>query len=399
MAGQSRIRFGLYFILGAVGFAGASDWPQFRGPKADGWSPEKIASKSWDKKPPKVVWKIVLGDNGFTGPAIARGKVYVIDHTGTEDVVRAIDIKTGKDVWTYRYAEDNPDTWGAARSTPTIFAGKVFTISRTGTVCCLNETDGKLIWTKSLTKDFGGVPPQWSYSSSPFVDGDKLILVTGAKDAPVCAVNRNTGELIWKCAGPDTAAYATPLVATIGGVRQYVVFLAQSVIGISPDKGEMLWQFPWRSGNMCQPMVIGNRICLFTEYGRGSVCFEIVNGKPVEVWKNKYLQPQFSAPIYNEGYIYGTTTTGDFFCVDPKDGKYVWRQKGFEKGGLMAADGVALVHNGANGDLIMVAMDPKVYKELGRIKPFAGRSWTAPVLANGKLVVRNTKMMACYDLK
>lgn len=399
MIHKALIRLGLTVSVLAGMLATASDWPQFRGPKADGWSPEKIANKNWDKKPPKVVWKIGLGDNGFTGPAISRGKVYVIDHEGTDDIVRAIDIKTGKDVWTYRYAEDKPDTWGAARSTPTIFAGKVYTISRTGTVCCLNESDGKLLWTKSLTKDFDGVPPQWFYSSSPFIDGDKLILVTGAKDHPVCAVNRNTGEMIWKSSIKDVAAYATPLTATIEGVRQYVVFLGLSVVGLNADTGEMLWQFSWRSGNMCQPMVIGNRICLFTEYGIGSVCFEIVKGKPVEVWKNKDLQPQFSAPILHKGYIYGTTTPGDFFCVDPKDGKYVWRQKGFEKGGLMAADGVALVHNGANGDLIMVSLDPSGYKELGRIKPFTGRSWTAPILSNGKLVVRNTKEMVCYDLK
>jgi outer membrane protein assembly factor BamB len=358
-----------------------------------------LANKDWGKKPPKLLWTVSLGDNGYTGPAIARGKVYVIDHQGNEDVVRAIDLKTGKDVWTYRYVEETKDQWGVARSTPTIYAGKVYTISSSGIVCCLNESDGKLVWQKSQQKDFGGVRPQWLCSASPYIDGDKLILIPGAKDYPVCAVNRNTGELIWKSAIKDGASYATPYLATIGGVKQYVVFLLTSVVGINPDSGEMLWQFPWASGNMCQPLIVGNQISLFTAYGRGSVSFEIKDGKPVEKWKNKQLQPQFSAPIYSNGYIYGTSDPGDFFCADPKDGKVVWSQKGFEKGGLLAVDGVALVHNGANGDLIMVELSPKGYVEKGRIKPFTGQSWTAPILANGKLVARNKNTMVCYDVK
>lgn len=389
----------LGFGLGASTIVAASDWPQFRGPKADGWSPEKIANKDWGKKPPKLLWKVGLGDNGFTGPAIARGKVYIIDHEGNDDIVRAISIKTGKDVWTYRYAEEKMDDWGAARSTPTIFAGKVYTISRTGTVCCLNESDGKLVWTKSLIKDFGGVPPQWSYASSPFIDGDKLILITGNKEYCACAVNRNTGELIWKTDIKDLAAYATPLVTTIGGVRQYVLFLTKTTIGVNPDTGEILWKFAWYSGNMCQPMIIGNRICLFTAYNIGSVCFEVNGAETKQVWKTKDVQPEFSAPIFYKGYIYGTTNPGDFICVDPKDGKVLWRQKGYEKGGLMAVDGVALAHDGANGDLAMVTLDPKGYKELGRIKPLSGKSWTAPILANGMMVVRNQKTMVCYDVR
>lgn len=386
-------------ILGACAIAAASDWAQFRGPKADGWSPEKGINKNWAKKAPKLLWKVDLGDNGYTGPAIARGKVYIIDHVGAEDVVRAIDMKTGKDVWTYKYVEETKDQWGVARSTPTIYAGKVYTISCSGIVCCLNESDGKLVWQKNLTTDFGGAKPQWLCAASPYIDGDKLILVPGAKGYPVCAVNRNTGDLIWKSAVKDEASYATPYLATIGGVKQYVVFLLRSAVGINPETGEMLWQFPWVSGNMCQPMIIGDNIYLFTAYGRGSVGFQIKDGKPIELWKNKDLQPQFSAPVYSNGYFYGTTDPGEFYCVDPKDGKIVWSQKGFEKGGPMAVDGVALVHNGANGDLIMVELNPKGYVEKGRIKPFTGQSWTAPILANGKLVTRNRKTMVCYALK
>jgi len=388
-------------IIAAQICALADDWPHFR--NGSGISAEKGINKSWKEKPPKVIWKVALSNNGFAGPAVAGGKVFIIDRKGPDDVVRALDINTGDPVWAFSYPEaEKKDNYGYARSTPAISDGKVYTLSFTGMLHCLNADDGTKVWNKHVVKDFNGKVPTWRMAISPVIDGDKLIVTPGGKDALVVALNKNTGDTIWKGGGSDNMSYCTPAVATIAGKKQYVLVTTDNVVGVDAETGRLLWSFPWKTRrriNVAMPIVFGNSVFITTGYKKGCALLRIVRGKAVLAWENKEMQAHFSSPIFYKGCIFGTGDPGFLMCLNPKTGKPVWKKKGFEKGGIILVDGTIIALDGKGGNLIMAALTPKGYKELGRIKPLGGQSWTAPILADGKLLVRNRKALVCLDLR
>ena len=387
-------------------FAFAGDWPRFLGPDANGISAEKGINKAWNEKKPAQLWTFKLSDGGFAGPSVADGKVFIIDRQGDNDVVRALEFATGKPVWEYPYPEPGkPDQGSFARATPTFDNGKLYTLSRLGLLNCLNAKDGKKIWAVNIKDTFKGQMPKWQYSMSPVIDGPNVIVVPGGPDAAVAVLNKETGETVLKGGGSDVAGYATPTIATIGGKKQYVVFMAKNVIGVNAADGKLVWSFPWETKfdvNAAMPIVIGEDTVLITsDYARGCAALKIAGDKVEKLYENKEIQSHFSTPIFFNGNIYGSTDPGDLVCLDPKTGKAVWRQGGFEKGGIIIVDGTIIAMNGKDGDVIMVELKPDAYKELGRFKPEAlgGKSWTAPILADGKLIIRNQAVLACFDLK
>jgi outer membrane protein assembly factor BamB len=380
----------------------ASDWPQFRGPNADGISPETGLNKDWKAKPPKELWKIDLGDNGYAGPAIAGGKLYIIDHAGSNDVVRAVDVATGKEVWKFEYADAGNDNYGFSRSTPTVSNGKVYTLSRQGRLHCLDAAKGEKLWLRDLRGEFEGKVGEWEYAWSPLVDGDKVIVCPGGAKG-VVALNKNDGKEIWTGGTSDNAGYATPVVATIAGKKQYLIFSGKNLAGVDAEKGGApLWQFPWATSyevNAASPLPIGAFVFITSGYGKGCALVNANTEKPAAIWQNGEIKAHFNSPVYINNCIFGTGDPGTLVCLDPQSGHANWKQNGFEKGGLLAVDGTLIVIDGANGDVVQVAADTKAYKELGRFKPLGGQSWTSPAIADGKLYIRNTKKLGCYDLK
>lgn len=381
----------------------AADWQQFLGPNRNGISPETGINQVWGQKPPKVLWKTALSDGGYAGPSAAGGKVFIVDHRGTQDVVRALHLNSGKDIWSFSYDEPAGNNYGFARATPTVSDGKVYTISRSGQVHCLNAGNGKKLWSRNLVADFRGQKPQWDYSMSALVDGNKVIVCPGGPNAAVAALDKNSGKTLWQGGNSDLPGYATPVTATLNGVKQYVVFTAYNLLGVDAGSGKLLWSYPWKTGcdvNAATPIVYGNSVFITSGYGHGCALIE-VNGRIARTkWVNKEMQSQFASPILSGGVVYGTC--GDqnrLACLDLATGRVRWQQRGFEKGGIIAVAGAFIVMDGRSGDVVMAWMRPTGYQELGRMKPLGGQSWTAPILADGKLIVRNTKMLACLDLK
>jgi outer membrane protein assembly factor BamB len=388
-------------LLVFAGWAWAADWPQFRGPDANGISPETGLNTDWAQKKPAQLWKVTLGDDGFGGPAVANGKVFYVDHNENQDIVRVLDLTTGKELWQYAYEESGGPNYGFNRATPCVKDGMVYTVSMKGVINCLAEADGKVIWQKKMA-DFGGRSPSWAFACSPIVDGENVILVPGGQGASVVAVDRKTGNLVWK-SGTDRPGYSTPVIATINGVKQYLVFSATSLNGYAADGGKKLWSFPWKTSydvNAAAPIAIGDTVFISSGYETGCALVQITSAGAKQVWVNKAIQLHFSSPVLIDGRIYSTTDNGDLVCLDPKTGSDIWRHKGkFEKGGLVAADGVLYVMGGADGRLVLVQASPDAYKELSQMTPLGGQSWTAPVIADGKVIVRNKQAMVCLVLK
>lgn len=379
------------------------DWPQYRGPNSNGISAETGINKNWAVKPPKLLWKVDMTDGGYSGPAVANGILYIIDHNGDQDIVRALSMADGSEVWTYKYTEAKPVDHGFTRSTPTVKGGRVYTMSRLGLACCLDAKTGKVVWTRDLAADFGSKRPGWDYACSPVIDGKKVVLCPGGQDAGMVALDKETGKTIWQGGGTTVSGYSTPVSATINGAKQYVVFTEQAVMGVAAQDGKLLWSAPWKTGanvNAANPIVIGDTVYISSGYKHGCALLKIDASGATTVWQNKEMQAQFSCPLLFGGLIYGTGDPGDLMCLDPNTGQAKWKQPGFEKGGCVAVDGTIIAMNGSNGDIVMASIDPNGYKELGRLEaPLPGQSWTAPIVAQGKLIVRNTKAIACLDLK
>lgn len=400
------MRHRLTLALVAVGVSAtmalAADWPGFFGPTRNGQAPDRGLNKDWAAKPPRELWRVPLTDGGYAGPAAAGGKVFIVDHQGAEDIVRALNLQTGQSVWEYRYPDLDRSNYGFAEATPTISEGLVYTVSRLGLINCLKAADGTLVWSKHMVRDFGGRPPSWLYAESVCLDGNRLIICTGAPNGNVIALNKKTGATLWVGGNGDLPGYTAAIPAQILGQKQYVVATGTNFIGVAVGTGKVLWSFPWANQakvNASQPIVSGNFVFVTSGYGIGCAAFEVTATGAVERWRNKDIIAHFSSPILDGGFVYSDSDPGNLVCMNLQSGQVAWKQPGFEKGGLLIVDGVILMLSGNTGDLVMAKVDPTAYAELGRLKPLGGQSWTAPILTDGKLIIRNTKEMVCLSLK
>ena len=379
------------------------DWPRFFGPFGNGIAPDTGLNHDWGARPPARLWQVALGDGGFAGPSVAGGKVYLIDHAGDQDLVRALSLEDGTEIWRHPYPETTEaDNNGHARTTPCVADGKVYVLSRLGLLLCLNAENGEPIWSRDLVAEFAGKRPQWFYAGSPIVDGDRLIVCPGGPGASVVALNKATGETLWQGGGDDPAGYSTPMIAEILGVKQYVVFTAAALVGVAADSGQLLWRLPWKTAygvNADTPLVAGNSVFGTSGYGHGCALVEITPQGPALSWESKEIAAHFNSPVAYNSLIFGIGDPGFLVCLDPATGTALWKQPGFEKGGVVAVDDTLLALAGDSGALVMVAATGQGYQELGRFTPLGGQSWTAPIVADGKLIVRNTQALACFDLR
>ena len=381
-------------LLPATGGSWAADWPQWRGPTANGIAPDTGINKNWAQKPPRTLWTVPMGDRGYAGPSVADGKVFIIDHQGDQDVVKALDLTTGQEVWRYAYADTDEHNAGFARSTPAVNEGKVYTLSRLGVLNCLEENSGKLVWTRNLLTELGGKLPSWDYCMSPLVDDNKVIIEPGGANL-AAALDKHTGQTLWVGGGTDTPGQATPVVATFQGVKQYLMFSAAGLRGLSADNGQVLWQHPWKTAgdvNSATPLVVGDQVFITSGYGHGCALLEITAPGPKVRWQNGAIEATVGSPVSYGGFLWGGE--GRFVGLDPATGTVIYS---FGQGRVLAVDGVLLLLGG-NGYLSMLtATNPP--QVLGEIKPLDGDSLTAPIMASGKLIIRNTEKLACLDMK
>lgn len=388
--------------------ARADDWPNWRGPGRDGISQET----DWDpgklRDGPDFLWRRQIGI-GFSSMAVVDGRVYAMGNTGKEsdkndqdqtDVVWCFNARTGDQVWKHAYASPLlPKNYeGGPNATPTVEAGRVYTLSKHGHVLCLNAETGAVLWQAHLAKDHGIDPPNWGFAGSPMIVGDRIVLNAGSYGV---ALSKRDGRLAWRSEkGP--AGYGSAVPYEWRGRNCAAILGHREVYSVDVSNGQVLWKHPWTTlhdENITDPIVSGNKLFLSTGLGTGSTLFEMTDGGLKELWSYKGFQNWLGSSVLWQGHIYGVDSkNGTLECLDLQTGAVKWQQSGLGVGSLMLAGG-RLIALSDKGRLVIAEATPEKYTGLAWAQILEGKCWTAPVLANGRLYARNAAGdLACIDM-
>jgi outer membrane protein assembly factor BamB len=412
----------LLLMVVCVGFslvaAGAADWPQWRGPQRDGISQERGLLQAWPNGGPRLLWQVKDIGEGYSTPAVVGSKLYLISNRGMDnEFVQALSVRGGKPLWTTRIGNvGNPKqqpNYAMARSTPTVDGKFLYALGSDGDLACLDISKGKLRWQKNLRKEFDGQPGIWAYSESPLIDGDVLVVTPGGAQATIIALNKKDGSVIWKSVVPggDKAGYASAIVVQAAGIKQYVQFLDKGVVGVDAKTGRFLWRYD-ESGkgpaNMPTPVARDGYVyTAASRVGGGLVSLKPAAGGIVaeQVYYTRGLPQSVGGAVLLGDYLYGTTGEG-LVAVEFISGKIKWQAESIGGSSIAYADGHLYLH-GENGDVALVEATPEGYREKGRFTPpdqpkhrnAMEKAWVYPVVANGKLYIRDLGTLWCYDIK
>ena len=412
---KSRLLFLVVLSLGLSVLLGA-DWPQWRGPERTGISTETGLLAEWPKDGPKLVWQVKDIGTGYSTPAVVGDRLYLVSNKGMDnEFVQALSTADGKQVWETKIGKVGPNDgqqYPGARSTPTVDGELLFALGSDGDLVCLEAASGKPRWQKNLRKDFAGTPGNWAYAESPLIDGDVLVCTPGGSEATIVALKKASGELVWKSALPtgDQAAYSSVISIDVGGVRQYVQFLQNGVVGVDAKTGALLWRYEATAkgspANIPSPLAHAQFVYTGSNRGGGGlVKLTPAQGKfdAEQVYFGSKLPTSIGGAIKVGDYLYGTNGQG-MMCVDFATGNLTWQERGVGAGSLCFGEGRLYVH-GEGGDVALVEATPEAYREKGRFtppgQPEKGRSraWAYPVVANGKLYIHDFGVLWCYDVK
>ena len=390
-------------LCGLLNIEARADWLHYRGPHMNGSSTEKLPA-ALNKQGPAPLWKASLG-TGSSAISVANGRVFSMGNVHEKDTVYCLDANSGKEIWRHEYTlgVDKRMFEGGPATTPTLDAKRVYTVSHQGDLFCLDADTGKPIWYKHYQKDFGGTRPQWGYAGSPTVEGKLLLIDVGAKGGSTVALDKTTGNTVWK-SGDDAAGYGSPVVATVAGQRTVLVFKANALVGLDLKDGHELWRAPWKTNydvNAATPIVFEDKVFITSGYDTGCALLAITPGKAAELWRNKNLRAHINTPVYWQGHIYGLDGQAEpgapLVCLDAATGKKLWSEKNLG-GSLIAVDG-QLVILSERGELLIGDASPSAFKASIRTQVLGGRCWVQPTVSEGKLFVKNNEgELVCLDL-
>jgi outer membrane protein assembly factor BamB len=419
--------FALAWILGTTPAVMAQpfepqrfDWPQWQGPRRDNRSDELGLLTSWPKGGPRLVWQVPDAGGGYSAPTVAAGRLFGLSYQGDDEVVWARDAASGKPLWMTRIAPANRavDYHEGSRGSATIDGDRLYAVGVSGDLACLSVADGKLVWRKHLIDDFGGVLPyyrqSYGYSESPLVDGDRVLVTPGGTQNTVVALDKATGKTVWSASVPEPrlkgqsrAAYASLVSGEVGGLRQYVQFLQGGLVGIA-DGGKLLWRWDRPSNdiaNATTPVFYAESVFASSGYGKGCGLARLTRkGDAValeDVWFNKAMKNVHGGLVHVNGYVYGNSDPEMLVCLEMRSGKLMWQERGAGRGAIVYADG-HLYYRDEEGPILLVAADPTRYVEKGRFDPPSRskvKAWAHPVIANGRLYLRDQGALQCYEVK
>jgi len=385
------------FAAASIAGSTSAQWPQWGGPDRDFRSASTGLAEEWPAAGPRKIWERELGP-GFSSIVADGGRLFTLYHRGEDEVVVALDAKTGATVWEheYRTGSDRPN------STPTVAGDRLYTLGVSGVLCALEKDSGKLAWSHDLVKEYGAKGPQYGFASSPLVHGGSLILPVGGAGWGVAAFALTDGKLLWH-AHELEEVYGSPLLIDVEGEAQVAVLAAGQLVGLSPETGRLLWREPIEGDQpIATPVWCADKLLCVTAGPGGSVAlkFSKADGETrvARVWKNDTLQINQTTVVRAGDYFYGST--GDPCCVTAiraDTGEIAWRGQGLSLANVVAADG-KLVLLDYDGVLGLATARPGAWKVSSKVSMLEREAFTAPTLAGTSLYLRDQKRILALDL-
>ena len=357
-------------------------WTDFRGPQRDGLYTETPIRTDWPAAGLEPLWSRPIG-GGYASFVVADGLAFTIEQRRGEEVVVAYDIDSGAERWTYAWPAHFRETMGGPgpRATPTWHDGRLYALGATGRFVCLDAATGSVVWERDILADGGAANLPWAMSGAPLVVDDVVVVQPGgSRGWSVAAYDRLTGDVAWHVLD-DVQGYTSPMLATLGGIRQIVVVTAERAAGLRPEDGALLWEYPWTVPvvpNIAQPLVINDtRLFLSAGYGKGAALVELTPAgdrlAATTVWESNRMKNKFSSSVLIDGYIYGLDES-ILACIDAATGELQWKGGRYGYGQLLAA-GDHLVVLTERGDLVLVRATPDGHDEVAGFRAIEGKTW------------------------
>lgn len=392
--------------------APAADWPQWRGANRDDISAETGLLKKWPASGPKKVWMFDDAGLGYSGYSIVGDTLYTMGARDAVEFVIAVDVTTGKEKWSTEAGPLYTNGWGdGPRSTPTIDGDHLYTIAGRGNLVCLATATGKKVWEVSMTDDLGGKLQSWGYTESPIIEGDLVVCTPGGSEGTLAAFDKKTGTKKWQTKDwTDNAQYSSIIGVTHNGGRQLIQLTMQTLAGVDPSNGKVLWtsEFPGKTAVIPTPIFKDGQVFVAAGYGVGCQSVKIGSGNKVDkLYENTNMVNHHGGVVLVGDHLYGYSDKGGWTCMELKTGEVVWADKSAKKGAIHYADGMLYLLEEDSGTVILIEASPKGWNEKGRfvIEPQTtqrnpkGKVWTHPVVANGKLYLRDQELLFCFDVK
>jgi outer membrane protein assembly factor BamB len=385
------------------------EWPDFRGPNRDGRYTGTAIRTNWPREGLRRLWKQPVG-GGYASFVVADGRAFTIEQRRNQEVVAAYDVETGRELWTNGWNASFEESMGGdgPRATPTYHDGRIYALGAEGELRVLDVDKGTLVWRRNILTDNGAHNLSWGMSAAPLIVDDKVVVLPGGtRGSSIVAYDKATGAPVWKALN-DEASYTSPMLVTLGGVRQILVVTATRVVGVTPEKGTLLWEYPWSTFNginVAQPIVFTHngrdRIFMSASYGHGAAVFELSKtGESLQaktIWENERMKNKFTSSVLHKGHIYGLDES-ILASVNAETGEQNWKGGRYGYGQLVLA-GDHLVVLTEDGDVVLVNATPARHEEIARFSAIEGKSWNHPVIADGKLLVRNIQEMAAFEIR
>ncbi len=396
--------------------ARAKDWPQFRGPRGDGIAREAGLSRSWAEDEPRVLWRRPLGE-GFSGISVVGDRLYTLFAEADNEVAAGFRVADGSEVWRRRIGKKFLDHWGnGPRATPAVDGDTLYVLSSNGALLALRAQDGAVIWRIDLEAEFGNpnrptrfdegaasgdVPlgPYWGFCSSPLIEGDLLIVFTGAGNgSSLVAFDKHSGETRWRRFDHMTS-YNSPSAVTIGGERQIVVAMSNEIVSVTTS-GDVIWRHPWARYGVSQPAFLPPDKLFFSSANDvGAVLLAVPgaggDGRVEEVWREPRMRNSWQSSVAYQGSILGFDNAT--LKMLSASGETRWAKRGLGKGSLVLADDLLFVLSD-HGVLTLAEWSTEGFRQTGRVEILSGVTMTAPTLAGGKLFLRDQEIMVSLDL-
>lgn len=398
----------LIWIISESLVAEAGDWPQFRGPKRDGHAAPQKLLRQWPTTGPQLLWTAEGLGAGYSGLAVVGDRIVTMGLIGEDEMVLSRRLSDGQEIWRTRigpaYRQDIGD---GPRSTPTVVGDAVFALGASGDLACLDLNTGQIVWHRQILKEFDASNITWGISESPLVVGQHVIVTPGGRKGTMVALDKISGATLWTAKDPrlevEPAGYASPILYSVAGNEQVATFTSLGAFAVRLRDGKFVWRYDKvanGTANIATPVYSAGHLFYSSDYGQGCALLRLQGDRVQEVYFNKNLKNHHGGVVAIDGHLYGFDSSV-LVCVEMASGKQKWKDRSVGKGSLSVADGMLYLLS-EDGVVGLVRPSPTKYEEVSRFSlPSRSdqRTWTYPVIAHGRLLLRDQDRLFCYHVK